>query len=73
MGNVAVLTDLCTSIPEELLTQLNIHTVAYYIHRGQEVLRDLVTINRSSAWMMALSSHWGVSIAVDRLINKWQI
>jgi DegV family protein with EDD domain len=25
---------------------LNIHTVAYYIHRGQEVLYDLVTIQR---------------------------
>jgi len=29
-----------------MLADLNIHTVAYYIHRGQEVLRDLVTIQR---------------------------
>lgn len=43
---VAVVTDSCASIPEGLLRQLNIHTVAYYIHRGQEVLRDLVTIQR---------------------------
>jgi DegV family protein with EDD domain len=28
------------------LESLHIHTVAYYIHRGQEVLRDLVTIQR---------------------------
>ena len=43
---VAVLTDSTASIPEEMLEELNIHTVAYYIHRGQEVLRDLVTIQR---------------------------
>jgi DegV family protein with EDD domain len=46
MPGVAVLTDSCASIPEDLLRQLNIHTVAYYIHRGQEVLYDLVTIQR---------------------------
>jgi DegV family protein with EDD domain len=43
---VAVVTDSTASIPEELLEELHIHTVAYYIHRGQEVLRDLVTIQR---------------------------
>jgi DegV family protein with EDD domain len=46
MANVAVLTDSCASIPEELLERLHIRTVSYYIHRGQEVLRDLVTIQR---------------------------
>jgi DegV family protein with EDD domain len=46
MARVAVLTDSTASIPENLLAALNIHTVAYYIHRGQEVLRDLVTIQR---------------------------
>lgn len=44
MPKIAVLTDSCASIPEALLKELNIHMVAYYIHRGQEVLRDLVTI-----------------------------
>lgn len=43
---VAVLTDSTASIPEDLLKTLHIRTVAYYIHRGQEVLRDLVTIQR---------------------------
>ena len=43
---VAVLTDSTASIPEGMLAVLNIRTVAYYIHRGQEVLRDLVTIQR---------------------------
>lgn len=46
MGNVAVLTDSTCSLPENILKGLGIRTVAYYIHRGQEVLRDLVTIQR---------------------------
>ena len=46
MPNVAIVTDSCASIPESLLKSLHIHWVAYYIHRGQEVLRDLVTIQR---------------------------
>jgi DegV family protein with EDD domain len=45
-NNVAVVTDSTASIPEPMLKELNIRTVAYYIHRGQEVLRDLVTIQR---------------------------
>jgi len=44
--HVAVLTDSTASIPEPMLEELDICTVAYYIHRGQEVLRDLVTIQR---------------------------
>lgn len=53
MPKIAVLTDSCASIPEALLQELNIHVVAYYIHRGQEVLRDLVTIQRDEFlhWM----------------------
>lgn len=46
MGTVAVLTDSCASIPEALMESLRIRTVAYYIHRGADVLRDLVTIQR---------------------------
>ncbi len=54
MANIAVLTDSTASIPEEILKRLHIRTVAYYIHRGQEVLRDLVTIQREEflRWMM---------------------
>ncbi len=44
MPKVAIVTDSCASIPERLRDALNIQSVAYYIHRGQEVLRDLVTI-----------------------------
>jgi DegV family protein with EDD domain len=54
---VAVLTDSTASIPEEMLAELHIHTVAYYIHRGQEVLRDLVTIQREEflSWLATAS------------------
>lgn len=53
MEKVAVVTDSCASIPEALIEALNIHWVAYYIHRGEEVLRDLVTIQREEflRWM----------------------
>ncbi len=44
--SVAILTDSTASIPEPMLEELRIRTVAYYIHRGQEVLRDLVTAKR---------------------------
>lgn len=58
MADVAVLTDSCASIPEDLLERLHIRTVAYYIHRGQEILRDLVTIQREEflRWMMTARS-----------------
>ena len=48
MSNVAVVTDSCASIPESLIQALRIRWVPYYIHRGQEVLRDLVTIQRDA-------------------------
>jgi len=53
MDRVAIVTDSIACIPEAMLEKLNIHTVAYYIHRGQEVLRDLVTIGRDGfyTWM----------------------
>ena len=53
MNNIAVVTDSIACIPEALLEKNKIHTVAYYVHRGQEVLRDLVTIKRDEfyAWM----------------------
>ena len=48
MSRVAIVTDSCASIPDSLLQALKIHWVPYYIHRGQEVLRDLVTAQRES-------------------------
>ncbi len=44
MSQIAVVTDSTASLPEAVMKNLPISTVAYYIHRGQEVLRDLVTI-----------------------------
>lgn len=48
MSKLAIVTDSTTSIPERLLSELKINTVPYYIHRGMEVLRDLVTIDRET-------------------------
>jgi DegV family protein with EDD domain len=58
MTDVAVVTDSCASLPEQMLQELQIRSVAYYIHRGQEVLRDLVTIQREEflRWMMTARS-----------------
>ena len=48
MSKLAIVTDSTTSIPDPLLQELKIKTVPYYIHRGTEVLRDLVTVDRTS-------------------------
>jgi len=44
LSPVAIVTDSCASIPSPLIHALDIRSVAYYIHRGREALRDLVTI-----------------------------
>ncbi|MBC8447886.1 MAG: DegV family protein [Chloroflexi bacterium] len=51
---VAVLTDSCASIPERLIEQLNIEIVPYYVHRGKEIIRDLVDMTREEffGWMV---------------------
>jgi DegV family protein with EDD domain len=53
MEKVAVVTDSCASIPPDLIQSLDIHLIPYYIHRGQEVLRDLVTIDAETfySWL----------------------
>jgi DegV family protein with EDD domain len=48
MPNVAIVTDSAASIPEAIIKALSIHWVPYYIHRGKEVLRDLVTIQQEA-------------------------
>ena len=48
MPKVAIVTDSVVSVPESIIEALNIHWVPYYIHRGKEVLRDLVTIQRDA-------------------------
>ena len=46
MATTAIVTDSTASIPQPIMEELKIHQVAYYIHRGSEVLRDLVNIQR---------------------------
>jgi DegV family protein with EDD domain len=46
--NVAVVTDSAASIPEALIQSLHIRWVPYYVHRGEQVLRDLVSIQRDA-------------------------
>lgn len=48
MPRVAIVTDSTASIPENLIENLEIHWVPYYIHKGQEAWRDLVTITRKN-------------------------
>lgn len=43
---IAIVTDSTACIPQDLREELQIHEVPYYIHRGIDVLRDLVTIQR---------------------------
>ena len=46
MTKIAIVTDSTASIPKSIADKLNIYQVAYYIHRGTEMLQDLVTIQR---------------------------
>jgi len=43
---IAIVTDSTACIPQNLRENLQIHEVAYYIHRGVDVLKDLVTVQR---------------------------
>lgn len=46
MTKVGVVTDSLACIPERMIEALGIQWAAYYIHRGKEALRDLVTVQR---------------------------
>lgn len=50
---VAVLTDSCASIPERMIEELSIEIVPYYVHRGTEVIKDVVGMTREEFfnWM----------------------
>jgi DegV family protein with EDD domain len=56
VSKISIVTDSVASIPETLLEKLNIHWVPYYVHLGQEVLRDLVTIDRQFFYQWLLTS-----------------
>lgn len=48
MSKVAVVTDSVACIPEDMLQELDIHTIPFYIHRGGQTLLDLVSISRET-------------------------
>ena len=52
MPDVAIVTDSTACIPQPILEELNIHWLPYYIHRGEEVLRDMVKRkSRPQTWL----------------------
>ncbi|MBN2555972.1 MAG: DegV family protein [Anaerolineales bacterium] len=55
MSDVAIVTDSCACIPSTFIQELDITWIPYYIHRGEEVLRDLVTIKQPAfySWLPA--------------------
>ncbi|MCJ7535370.1 MAG: DegV family protein [Anaerolineales bacterium] len=53
MSKVAIVTDSTACIPIPIMDELNIHWLPYYIHRGEETLRDMVSITPAEfyAWL----------------------
>jgi DegV family protein with EDD domain len=41
---IAVVTDTCASIPDDLAAELDIEVVPYYVHRDGETLRDTIDV-----------------------------
>lgn len=52
MAKVGIVTDSVACIPDQLMADLEIRWIPYYLHCGDEVLRDLVTIQRDAFY------HW---------------
>lgn len=50
---IGIVTDTCASIPPDLVESLGIEVVPYYLHRGDETLRDMVDIQPDEfyAWL----------------------
>lgn len=44
MPKIAIVTDSTACIPQDMLQDLNIHWLPYYIHHGENTWRDMVTI-----------------------------
>jgi DegV family protein with EDD domain len=53
MPKVAIVTDSTACIPRDILQDLNIHWLPYYIHHGEDTWRDMVTITPEKfyAWL----------------------
>ncbi len=56
MARVAVVTDSTACIPPGMMEELEIHWLPYYIHRGDETLRDMVTITPDDFYNWLLSA-----------------
>ncbi len=63
MTNPVIVTDSCASIPEEMLEELDIHWVPYYIHRDSDVLRDMVTIKPEAFYKWLATANERVTTA----------
>jgi len=44
---VAIIADTTTSIPDDLLQELDIHLVPYYVNIGTQTLRDVIDVGRA--------------------------
>lgn len=55
MSRIGIVTDSVACIPEEMMEDLNIQWVPYYIHRDDQTLRDRVTATSESfyEWMLS--------------------
>lgn len=54
---IAVVTDSCASIPPDLVESLRIEVVPYYIHVGEETLRDLVDVSHDEFFQWLPTAH----------------
>jgi DegV family protein with EDD domain len=75
MKPVAVVTDSTACIPIAIMDELNIHWLPYYIHRGNETLRDMVTIKPGDfyRWMESADDLPHTSIpATGEYLSKYQ-
>jgi len=73
MSKVTIVTDSTTCIPLKLIDELNIRTIPYYIHRGSEVLRDLVNIECDSfyQWLPSASELQKLPVLVRVITSKF--
>ena len=73
MTKVAVVTDSVASIPKAVMEKLNIHFIPFYIHRGAETLRDLVTTTADTFYEWMMSAEQGtreiISIQVSSKVS----
>ena len=55
MSKIGIVTDSIACIPHEMMEELDIHWVPYYIHRDTETLRDRVTATDAVRFLVTRS------------------